>query len=239
MEGFDVERWKESILDGRYEETEELILKGVDVNMLWFTSRKLAAIHISVRYPDEKSALLHLLLRYGADVNLVCGAGLRPLYVCKSDERMQLLLKAKADANAKTPNLNTAYHRAARKGFVASLKTMLSIQDGLFDERNRSSHTPLFVALQFKQLECARLLVAHGAKTRVLEEPKHKKKHGEWLKPLVLTRRRCIRSTVVFYGILRKRMRYQHDMARVLASMVLKSRIDVETWEKKTRSVKK
>ena len=123
-----------------------------------------------------------ILLAAGANANAKTrGRDLTALHYASSKgygDIARKLIEAGADVNAKDASGNAPAHRAASQGRLAVLKTLFTTEDEKklgtkIDERDSSGSTPLLVAAEAGQDECAIFLAKCGANVNAVDNEKH------------------------------------------------------------------
>jgi 26S proteasome non-ATPase regulatory subunit 10 len=107
-----------------------------------------------------------LLLSNGCDVNARTDRGLTALHYAASKgfpDLVKKLIESGADVNAKDALGNTSLHRAASQGRANVIKVLFEEGNAKVDERDSLGQTPLLVACESGQDECAVLLAKLGA----------------------------------------------------------------------------
>lgn len=114
---------------------------------------------------------LHLLLEYGADVDMKDTGGHNPLYRVSNGEgneddgraALELLIAHGANVNQITGvGGMTPLHMAARRGTLAIAEALLNA-GAKIDARDSNGETPLRRAVNCRKENLVRLLLAHGA----------------------------------------------------------------------------
>ena len=123
-----------------------------------------------------------ILLAAGANANAKTrGRDLTALHYASSKgygDIARKLIEAGAYVNAKDASGNAPAHRAASQGRLAVLKTLFTTEDEKklgtkIDERDSSGSTPLLVAAEAGQDECAIFLAKCGANVHAVDNEKH------------------------------------------------------------------
>ena len=123
-----------------------------------------------------------ILLAAGANANAKTrGRDLTALHYASSKgygDIARKLIEAGADVNAKDASGNAPAHRAASQGRLAVLKTLFTTEDEKklgtkIDERDSSGSTPLLVAAEAGQDECAIFLAKCGANVNAVDNEKN------------------------------------------------------------------
>jgi ankyrin repeat protein len=122
-----------------------------------------------------------ILLAAGANANAKTrGRDLTALHYASSKgygDIARKLIEAGADVNAKDASGNAPAHRAASQGRLAVLKTLFTTEDEKLgtkiDERDSSGSTPLLVAAEAGQDECAIFLAKCGANVNAVDNEKN------------------------------------------------------------------
>ena len=121
-----------------------------------------------------------ILLAAGANANArTRGRDLTALHYASSKgygDIARKLIEAGADVNAKDASGNAPAHRAASQGRLAVLKTLFTEDTELgtkIDERDSSGSTPLLVAAEAGQDECAIFLAKCGANVNAVDNEKN------------------------------------------------------------------
>jgi len=121
-----------------------------------------------------------ILLSAGANANAKTrGRDLTALhYACSKGygDIARKLIEAGADVNSKDASGNAPAHRAASQGRLAVLKTLFTEDTELgtkIDERDSSGSTPLLVAAEAGQDECAIFLAKCGANVNAVDNEKN------------------------------------------------------------------
>lgn len=89
-----------------------------------------------------------------------------PLHVAADNGRdavVRLLLKRRADANARTDRGRTPLHIAAEKGYKSVVQLLLNHDDTETDARDQENQTPLHLALRGSHYLVAQVLISSGA----------------------------------------------------------------------------
>lgn len=154
------------------------------------------------------------LIKYGADVNKPILGGRTPILLAASIGEtfiLHLLLKNGANVDVRTAfDRQTVWHSVAINNYERMLIYILEyVKDRhAFDQKDCHGRTPHWWAYRYGSWDVGCLLIRAGAKCNIRNK-----------KDAVIIR--STRPLTVFYGILRKRMRYQHDMARLITEMVM------------------
>lgn len=121
-----------------------------------------------------------ILLAAGANANAKTrGRDLTALHYASSKgygDIARKLIEAGADVNAKDASGNAPAHRAASQGRLAVLKVLFTEDTELgtkIDERDSCGSTPLLVAAEAGQDECAIFLAKCGANVHAVDNEKH------------------------------------------------------------------
>lgn len=122
-----------------------------------------------------------ILLAAGANANAKTrGRDLTALHYASSKgygDIARKLIEAGADVNAKDASGNAPAHRAASQGRLAVLKTLFTTEDEKLgtkiDERDSTGATPLLVAAEAGQDECAIFLAKCGANVHAVDNEKN------------------------------------------------------------------
>ena len=119
-----------------------------------------------------------LLLNHGADVNTRDKNNQTPLHLAVKRDRSKLaviLLEHGADASAKDDSGRTAFHILLSEswnmdeGDILNLALMLMKQGAEVNTRDKDNETPLHLAARRGWFKLARILLEHGADTKVVE----------------------------------------------------------------------
>jgi len=118
-------------------------------------------LHIAVK--ENKVEIVKLLLIHWVDLDIKNKDGKTSSDLfdfnredAASKEILFLLMKAKVDNNL-------PIHEAANKGSVELVENALKIEPDSINARNRSGHTPLFLAIQLNHWNLAEYLIQQGA----------------------------------------------------------------------------
>ncbi len=151
------------------------------------------ALHIAVNKPHSNNKVLELLIKKGADINaaveLECqDRGKTPLHmaVVKNNQgAVAFLLAHEADATRTTRNGGTPLHIAAMLGRTGIVKLLLESDldinaatcfDGIRHNLDEG-WPPLYFALDYGRVAIAKLLLAHGARTDIVDAQGNKALH--------------------------------------------------------------
>ena len=155
----------EIIENGNFKGLKKLILEGADVNITTYSGYT-ALMHAA---SSGHVQCLDLLVRAGADLNLSTNHGTTALLEAVMNdfgECVQVLIKAGADVNARDGQ--RALCHAITNGNVRCLNMMIKAGADV-NVPIKEYKTPLMVALEKKQSDCATLLIEAGADTECLD----------------------------------------------------------------------
>lgn len=141
-------------------------------------------------------------------------------------QSVKLLLEAKANTFGTNDIGDTAFHTAVQLGETNILRLLCSyILHGevniLHDIRGES---PLTDAIIWKNVDCANILLDHGAIYNMRETK-------EWFTTLLISRRRCVSAARAFYGVLKFRLGVGPDMVRLLTRLIWDTRTKQYIWK--------
>lgn len=155
------------------------------------------------------------------------------------------LLSSGVDPNARDSEGVLALRRASLRGNVGCVQEcerivadacsqQILVQGGArVDVLTKQGDSSLQLAMKHGAFECAVSLLEAGAK---LSQLKKVAIHPQWFVAMIALRRRCNKSCLAFYGVLRKRWRLEdnqrvpRDMITLLTRMLWKSWRD-ERWQ--------
>ncbi|KAL8966210.1 MAG: hypothetical protein Q9183_003473 [Haloplaca sp. 2 TL-2023] len=139
-----------------------LLQSHADPNLPVFIGMPLLIEVTSHQSGDE---ILHLLLQYGADVNMPSQDGLTALQMAASKNKlhfMRLLLESGARVDAEARGGYTALHAAARRGFPDVVKLLLQYGAAL-ELPGTKFKTPLHLAAKYNHVDVVHILLEAGA----------------------------------------------------------------------------
>jgi ankyrin repeat protein len=152
---------------GQLRAAEFLLSNGADVNK---KIQNRTALHWAVE--NKHKAMVELLISHGADLEATDGTGGTPLHTAVqtgSKAIVEILLTHKANVSAQNSIQNgqeTPLHLASALGF-RSIAELLLKNGADVNATDNSGRTPLFSALQSKDLEMAKFLIANKADVNV------------------------------------------------------------------------
>ncbi|VDD91309.1 unnamed protein product [Enterobius vermicularis] len=146
----------------------EVCVFSMHINYTTVGAQPLHYATVSEDVPLETSAaILHVLLKNGANVNAVDFDGRTPLLwaACNGNpEAIIALLQAGASRTVVDRNQLGVLHCAASQGHANALHILIqSSEQSLIDSVDRNGDTPLFYAVSLGHYECAKLLLTSGA----------------------------------------------------------------------------
>ncbi|KAI2622777.1 ankyrin repeat-containing domain protein [Hypomontagnella submonticulosa] len=170
--GADAHILNQAILRHDSESVRILLLFGADANAA--DSRNMTPLYLAVE--ESFRDAVTMLLKYGADPNLVAGPEQEsPFAMSVIEDKFdlaRLLLTYGGDVNHVMANGDTALLAAIIKKRTKRMIDMLLEYGSDANIKNREGHTPLFEAIQSNRLEIVSSLVDHGANPN-LPGPKH------------------------------------------------------------------
>ncbi len=121
---------------------------------------------------NNHTALVRLLLDYGANINARTSSGMTPLhgavlYHCR--EAAELLLAQGANANARLTNGLTPLHLASIRGYLDIVELLL-MYGACVDARSQHGRTPLHWAALKGHRHIVQLLLARGADNSIRDD---------------------------------------------------------------------
>lgn len=201
--------WFEAVCKGDLDIVNQLLrIHGKDIVDI-VSPQGWTALCLAILLQPKVSALL---ISYGADVNKPILGGRTPILLAAStgDFIIPKLIRNGANVNACTAfDKQSAWHSVAINNYERAFHNLWQGSSTReFDQKDCHGRTPLWWAYRYGSWDVACILVRAGAKCSRRNT-----------KDAVIIR--STRPLTVFYGILRKRMRYQHDMARLITRMVM------------------
>ena len=120
----------------------------------------------------KASAIVKLLLKYGANVNAQSSTGRTALFVhtqMNRYEAVKALLNAKADPNIRANDGSTAAYTAAKENRIAILRLLIK-SGAKVDIPLKNGKTPLMVASQNGHQDIVELLLKNGANVKIRDK---------------------------------------------------------------------
>ena len=142
-------------------------LTAFELAALKSTERHVRALPSTLRKMGTCLELLALLVRKGANMDLVNCEGTSPLMVASeggSTQVVELLLNSKASVNLADKRGFTAAHYASINGHCNALVTLLERGADINREGVLGGRTPLMMAFEGKQEAVAKILLMNGAR---------------------------------------------------------------------------
>uniref|UniRef100_A0A0N5AA12 ANK_REP_REGION domain-containing protein n=1 Tax=Syphacia muris TaxID=451379 RepID=A0A0N5AA12_9BILA len=117
--------------------------------------------------PETCETILNVLLKNGANINSIDFDGRTPLLwaTCNGNiKAMTALLQAGANLNVTDRNQLSLLHCATSQGHEDALLLLIEASEpAVIDSTDRNGDTPLFYAVSLGHLQCAKILLIHGA----------------------------------------------------------------------------
>ena len=166
--------------------------EGADIRAIHQQSGQ-PVLHLAINRPEPELKIIKLLVEKGAAINAAFSQegrqkGKTPLHIAVSKQRLPIvtyLLAQGADVTAGTRNGGTPLHIASAIGNVELVKLLLEYKSAIntqtyFDGNN--SHldegwSPVYFALDRGYQDIVKLLLAHGARTDILDKQGNKALH--------------------------------------------------------------
>lgn len=169
-----------------------------------------------------------VLLEEKANVDQCDGSRWTPLHNAAHNgylKFVQLLLKWNANLNSRTRHGQSALHWAADRGHIDCIRVL--IESGAdIEAETTNGKTPILSALFYHKYSAAELLFDKGAKTNTLLFNFYVS--DEW--NAIIAKRKNVKSAyLVFYGVLRRRLRIGKDMTKELSKHLWATRFQ-EEW---------
>ncbi|XP_054711629.1 ankyrin repeat and SOCS box protein 3-like [Uloborus diversus] len=141
----------------------EALLKHKDTNINWKTHEGETALLLACkrRRGTDASGVVSMLLKYGADPNIVDNEEESPLLAAlRNDSRevVELLLDADANVNATDCSMWSPLHEAANRKDANLVCSLLS-HGAQIDVQDECGMTPIFTAAQYGRENCLRELL--------------------------------------------------------------------------------
>ena len=141
-----------------------LLDDGAQINIQ--TRMKETPLVIAIQ--NNKTEMVDFLIQTHADVSKPALQHKTPLFFVSDEETTELLIKAKADVNARDDSGMTPLHRAAQEGYVSVAKIL--IKNGAdVNAADNQKETPLHIAAGNGQVEVCRVLLESGAEIKALD----------------------------------------------------------------------
>lgn len=159
------EKWAQAIENGDLAKVKRIIEEGYDVNKLLPPDNNKPALFIAV-YKDN-SNLVAILLKAGADPNIINAAGGTPLSYAKSHKVMDLLLEAGADVNARREGSTPLVYNFLSLKKLGLLKKLVNHGADLTARPTQidieiKDWTPLMAAIEDNEPEVGLYLIKQG-----------------------------------------------------------------------------
>ena len=161
----DIDKLVDASADGKRDEVDTLLGKGVDVNGKYSWRSRSTALHKAAEWGHEDIA--RILIDNGAEVNAGNACKGTPLHVAAGNGRKDvagILIGSGAEVNAGDDDKYTPLHLAAANGHkdIAGILVDSGAEVNAEDERKS---TPLHEAAEWGHKDVAHLLVLAGADT--------------------------------------------------------------------------
>ncbi len=115
---------------------------------------------------EHNGDAVHLLLKHGADPNMVSAHKLSALHIAilKGDkDSIKLLLENRANVNIDFANGDTGLHRVVMLGDAEIVKLFLQAGASVNERNNKDGTSPLQIAIEQENADIVQLLLAHNA----------------------------------------------------------------------------